>query len=120
MSLPTLQWKAGDEGLSRTVTCVDTDGAAAVLTGATIRWLMSPWNAAGRYIAGDPVVTAELSGDELVDLSAGQVARDRDAAADTAAAGTFAVEVEVTYSGGAVQTFPEVGYIIVTVTEDLA
>jgi hypothetical protein len=38
---------------------------------------------------------------------------------DTAIAGLFQAEVRVTYADGAVETFPNVGYIAVQISEDV-
>lgn len=42
------------------------------------------------------------------------------AAADTDKSGTFDAEVEVTYADGTIETFPNKGYIRVTIGDDLA
>lgn len=40
-------------------------------------------------------------------------------AADTATAGTYSVEVEITWNPGEIETVPNSGYETITITEDL-
>lgn len=108
-----MTWKVGDTGLSRTITCKDALDAAVNLQGSTVVWTMVNRNTRAE------VVSATLAGAELVDLENGQIARSRSASTDTAAAGRYLAEVQVTYAAGEVQTFPEQGYIEITVVEDL-
>lgn len=107
-----LNWVAGDTGLSQTLTLRGADGAAADLTGATVKWLMNDRGTG-------PVVVATLAGSELVSAANGRVARNRSADSDTATAGRFPAEIEVTYASGVVQTFPEREPFLIVVRDDL-
>ena len=54
----------------------------------------------------------------VVTPGSGIVRYDWDAA-DTATAGTFQAEFEVTYPGGTIETFPNDGYIRVEIIDDI-
>jgi hypothetical protein len=102
-------WKQNDTGPTNITTLLDRDGNAANLTGATaVRFHMRR--------GGDIKIDASA---EVVDEATGQVRYLR-TAADTDTAGDFEAEYEVTYSNGHVQTFPEDGYIGVSIIDDVA
>lgn len=82
------------------------------LTGSTARFLMR--------VADQPESVAVVN--EVCDLS--QVGADAIfqydwAPSDTAEAGNFDAEFEVTYPGGAIETFPNKGYVRILVTADI-
>lgn len=79
------------------------------ITGATVRFVMAPRR------GGSDVVNAAAT---IVNAANGQVSYTWQAA-DTATTGAFCGQWKVTFSGGAVESFPNAGYITVYVTPDL-
>lgn len=106
--MPTMTWKRGDTG-PVTATLLDRAGTAVNLTGATVKFLLR--NAAGGPLTIDREIDVDTP-------ASGVVSIDR-TTTDTATAGHFRGEFEVTYSGGDVETFPEVGYLDVMIHGDL-
>lgn len=88
----------------------DDTGAAINITGATVRFHM-------QSAASGEVVVNEVA--SIVTPLTGVVRYDW-AAEDTATAGQFAVEWQVTYSDGSIETFPNNGNAWVQITPDLA
>lgn len=86
------------------------DGSNPDLTGATVKFIMrSSSGGAAKVDASATVVTAS-TGRVKYTWSAG----------DTDTVGEYEGEFEVTFSGGAVQTYPNKGYLKIEVTDDLA
>ena len=100
----TIFWKRGDSG-TKTLTLTDGDGELVNLTGATLKLLIRR--------ADDDLVEVTCSGN-----AQGLVTYDY-SSDDSAIGGLFKSEVEVTFSGGDVQSFPEDGHLFVKVTDDL-
>lgn len=98
-------------------TVIEVSGAAQDLQGATIAFHMV--NA-----AGDLVINAAANNDQNGDGSdgtKGNVTYDWDGdAGDTAKAGNFKAEWEVTFSSGKIRTFPTSGYDLVKIFGELA
>lgn len=89
---------------------LDSDGFPVDLTSATaVRFHMR--DASGTVIVDQPMV--------IITAASGVVQYDW-IAADTQTAGSFQVEVEVTYLGGSIETFPNNGYEEVIITDDIA
>lgn len=86
-----------------------SDGTAVNLTGATVKWIMR------QLTASAPSTNLAAT---VVNPAAGMVSYTF-TAADTAVAGQFMGKWTVTFSGGQTQSWPTVGYIEVTVEEDL-
>jgi hypothetical protein len=87
----------------------DGDEDPINLTDAAIRFHM-------RTVGGETaVVDADAS---IVTAESGVVQYIWDAA-DTATVGSYQAEFEVTFSGGAIETFPNNGYIRVEITDDI-
>lgn len=84
--------------------------ASIVLTGAAVRFQMRARGGATVIDAAATVVTA--TGTPTVEYAW--------QAGNTAAAGLYEAEFRVTYPGGAVETFPNEGFILVRVNEDVA
>jgi hypothetical protein len=100
--------KEGDAGsiLGQTL---KRDGAAVNLTGASVRFVMS------KSPTSTPKVDAAAT---IVDASAGKV-RYTWQAADLNAPGRYIAEWQVTFSGGAIETYPVGGYLRIQVDPDL-
>ncbi len=107
--MATFSIKRNDTSPSLLTTLTDAAGTAVDLTGATVRFHMND-------LAGTNVVDAAVT---VVTAASGIVRYDWDAA-DTAAAGLHRAEFEVTYSDSTVETFPNDGFLMVNVLEDLA
>lgn len=87
------------------------DPASVVLTGATVRFNMRLSGGATKVSrAAAVIVTA--TGTPTVQYNW--------QAADTDTAGFYEAEFEVTYAGGAVETFPNSDFIRVQITGDIA
>lgn len=102
--------KQNDTSPSIQTTLLDGNGLAVDITG-NLGVTFHMRNSEGTVIidTAATVVTADF----------GIVRYDWDAA-DTATAGTFQAEFEVTYSDGKVETFPNASYIEVIITDDIA
>ena len=93
-------------------TLTDATGAAVDLTTATaVRFHLKTQNGNG----ATPINQAAA----VVNASAGQVSYSW-ASGDTDVAGAYNAEFEVTWADGRLSTFPNLGYIAVVVTKDLA
>ena len=103
--------KRGDTSPAITGTLTYSDGSAVNLTGASVRFVM-------RSQAGSsPKVSAAAT---IVSPTAGTVSYSWNTAGqDTNVAGEYDCEWIVTFSGGAVQTFPTNGYVTLSIEEDL-
>lgn len=101
--------KIGDVGSTIEETLLDKDGAGVNLTGGTVLFVMQQHGS-----------TAVLGGTAVL-VNGGTVGEVRYdwRAADLAVAGHYRGEWQVTYSGGAIETFPQDGYIGVVVRDDL-
>lgn len=109
--MTTYNVKQGDAGTFTPQSFLeDGAGAAVNLAGATVRFVMRAHGADTAKVAA----AAEVVGDG----STGEV-RYEWQAADLDTPGVYRAEWEVTYTGGAVETFPADGYITVVVVPDL-
>lgn len=107
MITPQFAIKQGDRLPLLNATLVDSDGAAVNLTGASVRFLM-------RNEAGTVVVNQAAT---VVSAASGTV-RYSWGATDTATAGVYNAEFEVTVDS-LKRTFPTQGYLRVTVWDDV-
>ena len=81
-----------------------SDGSAVDLTGATVKFHMGT------------IIDATAT---IVDAATGNVRYDW-VTADTETAGLFRAEFEVTFSDGTVETFPNDGYLLINIIEEVA
>lgn len=88
------------------------DPASTVLTGATVRFNMRAKDTGAVKINRAAATIVTETGTPTV--------RYDWIGADTDTAGFYDAEFEVTYAGGAVETFPNNGYIRVNIGEDIA
>lgn len=110
--MSTFTIKQNDTSPSLQVSLTDSAGSAIDLTGATsIRFHMRlPSATAAKVDAAAATVGASTAGVVKYDWSAG----------DTDTAGLYQAEFEVTYSDSSIETFPNGGYLLVNVLDDLA
>lgn len=102
--------KRGDTSPAMRRVLADEDGVAINITGATVVFNM---RAAGGAVVVDgaaAVVTDAAGGEVRYDWQAG----------DTAEAGDFEGEFQITYLSGAVETVPNDGHIQIKITGDIA
>jgi len=102
--------KKNDTSPQIAATLQDGAGNAIDLTSATVRFHMKKIGAS--TASTDAAAT-------VIDANAGSVKYEW-VATDTANAGTFQAEFEVTYTNGGVETFPNDQSIAIVITEDLA
>jgi len=102
--------KQNDTSPSLRATLKDGDEVPIDLTGATVRFHL-------RQI-GSTTVTVDADATVILPETAGIVQYDWDNG-DTATVGSYQAEFEVTFAGGAVETFPNNGYIRVEITDDI-
>ena len=101
--------KQNDTSPAMLATLKDGDGTVVELSGATVRFHMRPIGSAS---------TAVDEAASIYDYDAGQVSYAW-SASDTATAGLYEAEFEVTNTDGTIETFPNNGYITVEVTDDI-
>ena len=85
------------------------DGIVVELPGATVRFEMRP--------LGSAITTLDAAA-SIYDYDLGQVSYVW-SASDTATAGLYEAEFEVTNTNGTIEKFPNNGYITVEVTDDI-
>lgn len=108
---PVFFIKEGDRLPNITGTVRDGDGEIVILTGCTVKFIMS------RTPGGTPVINAAAA---LIALGVTGRVTYAWGAADTTTAGTFYGEFEITFPGGLLETFPNGGYITIIIGTDLA
>ena len=102
--------KQGDTSPALLVTLQDSGRQPVSLNGSTVLFHFR-----GTRGSATPVTAPAV----IVDAEAGQVRYDW-RAEDTATAGDYEGEFEVTYSDGTVETFPNDGYIEISMPEQIA
>lgn len=105
----TFYVKHNDTSPAMLATLQDAEGNAVNLTGATVRFHMRSVG------GGNPVVDAAAT----VVTAASGIVRYNWVAADTDTAGTYQAEFEVTYADASIETFPNDGYIVVQIIDDI-
>lgn len=109
-------WRQGDTASDFTETLRDEDGNPVDIAGAAIHLTVTPIRGAAPII--DAAMTPLQNGDGS-DGSKGQVSYTPQPG-DTAEPGDYLAAIIVTYSSGQVQTFPNAGYILLTITPTAA
>ena len=102
--------KQNDDSPSMLATMLDANDDVVPLNGATVRFHM-------RTLGSRTLVVDEAA--VVADAPNGLVRYDWNVS-DTATAGSFQAEFEVTYADGGVETFPNDSYISVTIHDDIA
>ena len=103
MSVTTFHIKQNDTKPSLSVQLL-SDGSAVDLTGAMVKFHM------GTIIDAAATIVNAATGNVKYNWAVG----------DTATAGKFNAEFEVTFSDGTVETFPNDGYLLINIMEELA
>lgn len=110
MATPTFFIKQNDNRPSLSVSLRDDKDRSVDVTGATVLFHMRN--------AADDSVTINGGAVDIVDAARGNV-RYSWVVANTATAGAFEGEFQVTFADGTIQTFPNDGYIKVVITDDV-
>jgi len=100
--------KTGDTAPILQATFTDANGSAVSITGATVKLIVA-------NLAGSVVMNKSMS----IFNGAGGIAEYEWQAGDTDTPGTYKVEFEVTYATGEVESFPNTGYEMLVIKEDL-
>ena len=101
--------KTGDTSPVFSVTLKDADGDAVDLTGATVVFNMNNEDDEQVIDRGACTILVAASGTVKYSWQTG----------DTATAGYYSAEFEVTYSDATIETFPNRGYLEVHIVDDL-
>ena len=107
---PDAYWKQGDSAPALLATLVDGDGVAVNLTAASVKFMM--WG------PGDAAVKVN-SAATITDAATGKVSYTP-TALNTDTPGDYIVEWQVTFSGGAIETFPNADWQKIRVKDDIA
>lgn len=102
-------WKRHDTSPAIQVQLLDSTNSPVNVSGASVKFIMKLDGGVG------PIVNAAAS---IINGASGIVAYTP-IAADTATAGSYTAEWQVTFSGGGKQTFPDPGFNTVLITADL-
>jgi len=106
----TFYVKQNDTSPSMLATLKNADGNAVDISGGTVRFHL-------RQVGADSALVDSAA--VIVDGVGGIVRYDW-LASDTVSVGSYQAEFEVTYSSGAIETFPNDGYISVKITGEIA
>ena len=107
---PDIWLKQNDTSPAIAHQLLDEAGAAVNLTAASVKFMAWLPGAAAAKINAAATITGAATGN--VSYTPG--------ASDTDSPGDYLAEWQVTFSGGAIQTFPQSGYLKLRVTDDLA
>ena len=107
---PDHHWKQGDTAPAIAEQLFDGLGVPVVLTGASVKFMM--WG------PGDAAVKVNAAA-TITDAATGKVSYTP-LAANTDTPGDYLVEWQVTFSGGAIETFPNSDWQKVRVKDDIA
>lgn len=102
--------KQNDTSPRLQATLKDGSGTAIDLTGASVNFHMRAVGSTTNKVDGSATIADEDNGVVFYSW----------ASSDTDTSGSFEAEFEVTYTGGAVETFPNDKYIQVEITDDIA
>ncbi len=115
MAEPDFLIKFGDTSSPLASTLEDSNGVPVDILGANIRWKMAPL--AGGTVSINAVASNLQSGvGGTSNATTGDVSYSW---GTVPGPGRFLGEWEVTYAGGAVQTFPNDGYVLIDVVGDI-
>lgn len=114
---PDFSIKVGDTASAVYATLEDAAGDPVDIQGATVRFKMGPLNGGTLVVAAN--ATNAQNGAGTSDGSVGDVVYTWAGTSQLATADWYRAEWEVTYSNGTVQSFPNDGFMLVAVREDL-
>lgn len=106
----TFYIKQNDTSPAMLATLKDGTGTIIELSGSSVRFHMRPF--------GSSSITVDAAA-TIYDVDNGQVAYSW-SSDDTATAGSYEAEFEVTNTDGSIETFPNNGFIAVEITDDVA
>lgn len=98
----------GDTASTLLVTLRDANGNAVDITGASVHIDVTPIHGGTKIVDAAATIVSAVNGQVSYTFTAPQ----------TAAAGDFLATFTVTFSGGAVESFPNAGYYLVTINPD--
>ncbi len=116
MPEPNYYIKRGDFGSTIAIVCEDEDGTAVNLEGATVQFRMTPLSRSLTVVDSDANNDQNTSDPETY----GEVSYVWAEGDSDHASGLYLAEFEVTYVDQSVVTYPNGGYIMVMITEDIA
>lgn len=102
--------KQGDTSPDFVADLKNPDKSAVVLTGATVKFHMRSSRRGSTPLVGNA---------SIVDAFIGRVKYEW-TSSDTASVGDYEVEFEVTFADGKVETYPNDGYLEVSISEEIA
>ena len=117
MPEPDFTLKRGDTASRLQATLENSGGTPVTIESATVLLKLAPISGGSLTVAGTAVIDQVGSGTS-VGGSMGQVHYNW-ATVDTATAGLYVGEWEVTFTGGTVQTFPNTDPFLVHIVSDL-
>lgn len=101
--------KRGDTSPSWDILCLDDDGNAVNVEGASVQF--------HARLAGSDTLKVDSAG-SVVDGAAGHV-RYEPTSSDTDTVGLYEVEVEMTFSDGSIETFPNSTSLQILIIDDI-
>ena len=108
MSNYSFNIKQNDTSPALSVVVADSSGTAINITGASVIFKMRAVNSSSLKVNSSATITNASNGVSYTF-----------SASDTDTAGLFQGEFQVTFSGGAIETFPNSEYISINVLDDL-
>ena len=109
MSNYSFNIKQNDTSPTLSVVIADSDGTAIDLTGASVQFKMRAVNSSTLKVNASASITNASNG--AVSYTFSSCNRDT--------SGLFQGEFQVTFSGGAIETFPNAEYISINILDDL-
>ena len=109
MSNYSFNIKQNDTSPTLSVVLADSDGTAIDLTGASVQFKMRAVNSSTLKVNASASITNASNGAVSYTFSS----------SNTDTSGLFQGEFQVTFSGGAIETFPNAEYISINILDDL-
>ena len=109
MSNYSFNIKQNDTSPTLSVVIADSDGTAIDLTGASVQFKMRAVNSSTLKVNASASITNASNGAVSYTFSS----------SNTDTSGLFQGEFQVTFSGGAIETFPNAEYFSINILDDL-